>query len=218
MSRFARDTNGIMGLTLSSLGLTIATGILLLVIFSFLFLGNWQRTSELQRIATGFSTIVEGMDTIFYENTTIFRFPDKNYGYHVELSTEYIVVSAQGNFNTEISVKKRFLIHPWLQNHTLNSNWTTGNELHNMYLSSTYHHNGTKSDPIDSANITTVQSYLTNMSTRIQYCLAVQPLQISTGEVVCIEKTFLYYDTDGNGTWAKQNDECQELLLLYQYE
>jgi len=79
MSKFIKNDAGIMGLTLSQIGLIIATGILLTAVFSIIFLNDWQRNAELKNIATSFSTIVEGMDTRFFENTTEFHFPDKTY-------------------------------------------------------------------------------------------------------------------------------------------
>ena len=52
MSKFIKDNHGIMGLTLSHIGLIIATGILLTAVFSIIFLNDWQRNAELKNIAT----------------------------------------------------------------------------------------------------------------------------------------------------------------------
>ena len=75
------------------------------------------------------------MDTRFFENTTMFRFTDKNYYYNVSISTEYIIVSAKGNLNNEISIKKRFLRKPWPR--STNSNWLNSEDLHD-YLKINY--------------------------------------------------------------------------------
>ena len=129
MLRFIKNSYGIMGLTLSQIGLIIATGILLTAVFSMIFLNDWQRNAELKNIATSFSTTVEGMDTRFFENTTEFHFPDKTYYYNVSISTEYIIVSSEGNQNNKLSIKERFIAKPWPW--TTNQTWKTGKELHN---------------------------------------------------------------------------------------
>ena len=105
MLRFTKDDNGIMGLTLSQIGLMIATGILIAAVFSLVFQNEWQKEAELQNIATSFSTMIEGMDTRFFENTVDFHFPGRGYYYNVSISTEYITVSTKGNLGSDISIR-----------------------------------------------------------------------------------------------------------------
>ncbi|MFH1101196.1 MAG: hypothetical protein V1726_04070 [Methanobacteriota archaeon] len=217
MSRFLNNADGFMGLTLSQLGLMIATGILLAAVFSFLFLSDWQRNAELTNIATSFSTLIEGMDSRYFENTSVFHFPEKEYPYTVTLSTEYIVVSAKGHWNNDLSMKQRLQIQPWPQNRTINPLWVQGDELHN-YLNQTYQNSGTIIDPIDSQNITDVQLYLANKRNTISSLLAIQPLSLRLNQTVSIDKVVIYYDTNGNRLWENEFDEKQDFVLVYQYE
>ena len=222
MSKFIKNDTGIMGLTLSHIGLIIATGILLTAVFSIIFLNDWQRNAELKNIATSFSTIVEGMDvrffenktwqigfsayvegmdTRFFENTTEFHFPDKTYYYNVSISTEYIVVSAEGNQNNKLSIKERFIVKPWPR--TSDQTWKTGEEIHN-YCLYTYGHYGILLDPITQADLDGLNTDKETAS----ITLASTPLYVQTSNPAYIEKIIIYYD----------DAEKQEFLLIYQLE
>ena len=199
MSKFIKDDHGIMGLTLSHIGLIIATGILLTAVFSIIFLNDWQRNAELKNIATSFSTIVEGMDTRFFENTTEFHFPDKTYYYNVSISTEYVIVSAEGNQNNKLSIKERFIVKPWPR--TSDQTWKTGEELHN-YCLYTYGHSGTILDPIVQADLDELNIYKENAG----IYLVLNPLYFKINKPVYIEKVIIYYGIA----------EKQDFLLIYQ--
>lgn len=201
MSKFIKDDHGIMGLTLSHIGLIIATGILLTAVFSIIFLNDWQRNAELKNIATSFSTIVEGMDTRFFENTTEFHFPDKTYYYNVSISTEYVIVSAEGNQNNKLSIKERFIVKPWPR--TSDQTWKTGEELHN-YCLYTYGHSGTILDPIVQADLDELNIYKENAG----IYLVSNPLYFKINKPVYIEKVIIYYGIA----------EKQDFLLIYQLE
>lgn len=201
MSKFIKNDTGIMGLTLSHIGLIIATGILLTAVFSIIFLNDWQRNAELKNIATSFSTIVEGMDTRFFENTTEFHFPDKTYYYNISISTEYIVVSAEGNQNNKLSIKERFIVKPWPR--TSDQTWKTGEEIHN-YCLHTYAHSGTILDPITQDDLDGLNTDKETTS----ITLASTPLYIQTNNPAYIEKVIIYYD----------DAEKQKFLLIYQLE
>jgi hypothetical protein len=201
MSKFIKDNHGIMGLTFSHIGLIIATGILIVAVFSIIFLNDWQRNAELKNIATSFSTIVEGMDTRFFENTTEFHFPDKTYYYNVSISAEYITVTAKGNQNNKLSIKERFIVKPWPR--TSDQTWKTGEELHN-YCLYTYGHSGILSDPITQADLDGLNTDKETAS----ILLASTPLYVQTNNPAYIEKVIIYYD------YAEE----QEFLLIYQLE
>jgi len=210
MLRFIRDDNGLMGLTLSQIGLVIATGILLAAVFSVVFYNDWQRNAELENIASSFSFVVEGMDTSFFENTTVFCFPDKNYYYNVSVSTEYIVVSSSGFFGSDLSVKERFLVNPWpLIN---SSSWVGGVGLH-IFLKNNYGYSGNVSDPIQDVDV--VKDYLDNLSGGASVSLALNPMYIFTDKIVSIDKAYVYYDDDGDGVWG-EGEEKQGFLFIYQ--
>ena len=199
MSKFIKNDAGIMGLTLSQIGLIIVTGILLTAVFSIIFLNDWQRNAELKNIATSFSTIVEGMDTRFFENTTEFHFPDKTYYYNVSISTEYVIVSAEGNQNDKLSIKERLLVKPWPR--LSYQTWKTGEELHNYCLSN-YSHSGTILDPITHGDLDELNTDKETAS----ILLASTPLYVQTNNPAYIEKVIIYYD----------DAEKQEFLLIYQ--
>jgi len=210
MLRFIKDDKGIMGLTLSQIGLIIATGILIAAVFSLIFLNDWQRNAELKNIATSFSFMVEGMDTRFFENTTTFRFPDKEYYYNVSVSTEYIVVSAKGFLDNDLSAKERFLVRPWPQSN--DSPWIGATGLHN-FLKNNFGNSGNISDPIK--NVDAVKVYLSIELEGVSTSLASNPLYIFTNKIVYINKAYVYYDNDGNGVWD-EDDEKQDFIFLYQ--
>jgi len=203
MLRFIKNDGGIMGLMLSQLALIVATGILVAAIFSLVFLNDWQRTAELQNIATSFSTMVEGMDARFFENTTGFRFPDKDYVYNVSMSTEYIVVSAQGNLDSGLSVKERFLVKAWPQNKS--SVWIGGAGLHH-YLKTNFGNSGNMSNPIQMGNIDDVKLYLNGEWNDTVGTLASHPFYSLTNQTIYIDKAYVYY----------ANDEKQAFIFIYQ--
>ena len=159
------------------------------------------RNAELKNIATSFSTIVEGMDTRFFENTTEFHFPDKTYYYNVSISTEYVIVSAEGNQNNKLSIKERFIVKPWPR--TSDQTWKTGEELHN-YCLYTYGHSGTILDPIVQADLDELNIYKENAG----IYLVSNPLYFKINKPVYIEKVIIYYGIA----------EKQDFLLIYQLE
>jgi len=199
MSRFTKDTNSIMGLTLSQIGLFLATGILLTAVFFLVFSSDWQRTAEIRSFASSFSHLVEDIDNRFFENTTRFQFPVKSYAYTVQLSTEYIVISAKGFWDTDLFVAERFLIRPWPR--SSHQNWTTGEDLHE-YLNTTCGHRGIKNDSISSVNFTQLSQ---EQNTTISF-YALHPLEMLIREPVFLEKVTIFYDSE------KKHD----FLIVYQ--
>ena len=199
LSRFTKDRTGIMGLTLSKIGLFLATSILLVAVFVTINSSDWQKTAELQSLASSFSALLEDMDSRFFEHSTLFLFSENDYSYTVKLSTEYIVISMKEPQGTTLSVLERFLTRPWIR--LSEQNWTTGADLH-AYLNITYGHQGTSHDPISAENFTEfMQEY--NASALF---FAIHPLELIIGEPVVLEKVSLFYD-DTNRL---------DLLLVYQ--
>ena len=199
MSKFIKNDTGIMGLTLSQIGLIIVTSILLAAIFSILFLNDWQRKAELENITTSFSTIVEAMDTRFFENITKFYFPEKSYTYNVSLSTEYIILTANGNQNNKLSIKEQLIRKTWPR--TSYHSWKTGEELHN-YCLYTYGHSGALTDPISQADMDRLTIERENASRT----LAVTPVYIQKKNLTYIEKVIIHSD----------DTEKKEYILVYQ--
>jgi len=221
MSRFIKNDIGIMGLTLSQIGLLIAVGILLAAIFSLVFLNDWNKRVELKNIATSFSSMVENMDNRFFEDTIGFSFSEGN-NFNVSISTEYIVLRSKGNLNDDLSVKERFLVRPWPQ--LKNSSWFGRIGLHN-YLKGYLHNDDTHewvnnsgniSDPIIADDIEFVKKYLSALRESVNKSLALNPLYVFTNRPVYIDKAFVYYDNNDDGIW-NDDDEKQEFIFVYQY-
>jgi hypothetical protein len=199
MLRCIKDTTSVIGLTLSQIGLFLATGILLTVVFSLVFSSDWQRTAELQSIATNFSNLLGDIDNRFFEHTTRFQFPKKDYAYVVKISTEYIAITAKGSWDTDLIVTVRFLIRPWPR--FSRQNWTTGEDLH-LYLNETCGHRGTKNDSISAVNFSQL---CTEQNTTISF-FALHPLEIFIREPVFLEKVTIFYD----------GEKKHDFLLVYQ--
>jgi len=201
MSKFIRDNNGVIGLTLSQIGLMIAMGILIAALFSLVFQNDWRKEAELQNIATSFSTMVDGMDSRFFENTTGFLLPDMEYHYNVSISTEYITVCTKGNVGNDLSVKERFLVRPWPNSDE--SIWETGAALHD-HLKDNFGNSGNTSDPVQ--NVSNVKNYLNNEWKNVSDSLALKPLYVSMEKIIYIEKIYIYYEDSGK----------QEIVFIYQ--
>lgn len=201
MLKFIKNEKGIMGLTLSQIGLIIAAAIIIAAFFSIIFQNDWEKNAELRNVATSFTTIVEAMDARFFENTTTFNFPDKKFEYTVTLSTEYITTTAKGRIDDELFVKERFLVKPWpLEN---NSVWVGRDELHS-FLKTNYSNSGNLSDPIK--HVDDVKYYLNSGWESTATSLALNPLLIFTDRVVYVDKTIIHYE----------NGEKQGFVFIYQ--
>jgi hypothetical protein len=199
MLRCIQDNNSVIDLTLSQIGLFIATAILLTVVLSLVFYNDWQRTAELHSLATSFSNLLGDIDNRFFENTIPYQFPQKDYTYLIRISTEYITLSAKGNWDTDLFVTERFLIRPWPRFST--QNWITGGDLHS-YLNETCGHRGTKNDAIPKINFTELY---TEQNKTMSF-FALHPLEILGRELVYLEKVTIFYD-DG---------KSHDFILVYQ--
>ncbi|MBN1860768.1 MAG: hypothetical protein JW840_04820 [Candidatus Thermoplasmatota archaeon] len=194
-----KNSTGVVGLTLSQLGVFLATGILLSVVLIFVFSNDWQRTAELRSLSSDFSHLLEDCNNMFFEQSVLFQFPGKSYVYLVHLSTEYLVLSSEGSWGTDLLVTERFVVQPWprLNNQT----WTTGEELH-TYLNDTYGYRGTKDDRIPAENVT---QFLRDLTATIPF-FAFHPFEIQIRNPVVLEKVIVY----------DAQDTTHEFLLLYQ--
>ena len=199
MLHCCKDTNGVLDVTLAHIGLFIATGILITVVMFFVFSNEWHRNDELQSIASSFSNLLVDIDNTFFENTTLFQFPAKDYQYNVTLSTEYIKISARGPWGVDLVVVYEFIVRPWPR--YLNQNWTIGDDLHE-YLNITYGHKGTYNDSISLDNLTELYK---EQNATVSY-FATHPMQIYNRVPVYVEKVTIFYE--GQNT--------QDFLLVYQ--
>lgn len=213
MLRFTRNNYGMMALHLSHIALIVATGVIIAAVFSFIYYSDWQRDGELRNMASGLSSRVEGMDTRFFENTSLYFFPDKDYSFNVSLSSEYIILNAEGSWDKTVSVKYRFVVRPWPR--VNNSDWVSGEDLH-VYLKTLYGHAGNRSDPISKTDINSVKNYLQNEREQANKTLVLKPFYVNLLKPLYIDKVFIYYNCDGENGWDKKTDITQEFLIIYQ--
>lgn len=213
MSKFIRNNKGVMSLTLSQIGLIIATGILLSAVFSTVFLNDWHKNSELHNIGTHFSTLLEGIDTCFFENTKIYYFPDKNYEYNASISTEYMTLNAKGNWDNTLSNKIRFVKKTFVG--SVNYNWSSGEKFH-IFLNDTYSRFGNETYPIFKKDITSVKNMILDEFENMSYFYAINPLELDIQKPVIIEKIYIFYDNNDDKKWDKTNDEKQNFILIHQ--
>lgn len=199
MSRFINNTNAVLGITWTEIGLFLASGILLTAIISALFFNDWYKTAELNEISNKFSLMLEGTDTQFYENCSIFYYSDTHYPYTITLSTQYLVLTTNSLFGGSLSVTTELVIKPWPR--TENQPWYSHDNFHN-YLNTTFGHYGTDEDPL---NITIFQQVFQEWNTTRE-TLALHPLTLLVNEPVYIDKVILYYD----------HVHHQDFLLIYQ--
>jgi hypothetical protein len=195
MSAFMPNNKAVMGLTLSHIGLMIASAVILTAAISFISFNDMQRTNELKTVASQLSTLVQANDAKSMEDTTQYWLPDLGYDYTVTVSTEYITVEAEGFWNNKLSVKQRFIIKPWVQNETTSPEWVGGSELHN-YLKNNWQilAAGTLNDPIQRRQSWEVLlDDLNNSKTQNTSIYAKTPLILDPKKPVIIDKTVLYF-------------------------
>jgi len=188
-----------MGLTLSQVGLFLATGILLTVVVSLVFSSEWQRTAELESQASSFSNLLYDIENSFFERTSEFRFSQEDYSYDVRISTEYLAISAEEVWESNLIVIKKLLTFPWPRSPA--QNWMTGQDLH-AYLNLTFGHWGTEKDSISVENVTTFCRELNNSTS----FFAFHPLEIQIDQPVYVEKVTIFYD----------RTRRYDLILIYQ--
>jgi len=213
MLKFIENKKAIMSLTFTQIGLIIATAILLSAAVSLVFLNDWQKKEDLRNVASSFSTVVQGMDTRFFENTEKFYFPEKTYDYNISISTEYLTINSQDKWFNKISMKFRLLKKPLL-NKKENS-WVTGENFHG-FLNDTYGCFGNESNPIMKMDISSVKNEIESIFENASFTFSANPLYLEIRKPLYIEQVFVFYDLDGDNIWHKENDEKQSFVLVYQ--
>ncbi len=213
MLKFISNKNGIMGLTLSQIGIFIASGILISAVFSFIYLSDFKKKAEIENISNSFSNFIEAMDSKFFENRTKFFFNDYNFDYSIYISSEYTIVESDGNWNNILSSKKNFLIKPLIR--AFDPTWQSFDEMH-FYLYHNFNFSGNKSDPIGKDKIEDVKSYFELEKNNAYFVFSESPFEIDLFKPVFVEKAYIFYDTNGNGLWEKNIDEKEGMILIYQ--
>ena len=213
MLKFISNKKAVMGLTLSHIGLFIATGIIVSAVFSFIYLNDYNKKAELDNLGNSFKVLVEAIDTKFFENQTKFFFQDLDYDYKVFVSTEYITVESNGNWNNILSSKTSFLKKSLIRhNEPL---WKSADEFHN-HLFVNFECYGNKSCPINLTKIDDVKEYIDSEKFHANYFYSKNPFKLNLNKPVLVEKAYVFYDINGNNYWEKNIDEKDELILIYQ--
>ena len=209
MSKCIHNQNAVMGITLSCIGLLLVSGILLSAMITTVYLNGWRQHAEIQAIATRFSTVVEGIDTYFYEDTIFFVFPEKKFSYEVMLSTESIVVFRQTTGSMRFLAMKRFLPRLWPRSE--NDSWQSGEELH-QYLAGggLYGHTGNQSDPVPRIAIDALQQERETANGTY----ALTPYAITINNPVYLEKIIVFYDSSTPLDGIAEG--TMEFLVVYQ--
>jgi len=188
-----------MGLTLTQIGVFLATGILLTIVVSLVFSNDWQRTAELQSQASSFANLLGDVENSFFERTFRFQFTRKEYPYGAQISTDYLVLSAPGSWQHNLTITHRLLPTPWLR--LPSQDWTTGADLH-AYLNQTCGHWGTEQDAIPPENFSSLYDEYNSTAA----FFALHPLELCMKDPVYVEKVTIFY----------QHHEHQDFLLIYQ--
>ena len=213
MLKFISNKKGIMGLTMSQIGLFIATGIIISAVFSFIYLSDFNRKEEIDNIGNSFTNYVSAMDSKFFENRSRYFFKDYDFDYKVFLSSEYIVVETDGSWNNVLTSRKTFLKKTLIRH--FDPSWKSCEEMHS-YLKSNFIYFGNKSKPIGQDKIDDVKEYFDLEQINANYNFAKNPFKIDLSKPVFIEKAYVFYDTDDDKIWEKENDEKEDLILIYQ--
>ncbi|MEA2054035.1 MAG: hypothetical protein U9O96_02795 [Candidatus Thermoplasmatota archaeon] len=199
-----KDNRGAISLLLSQIGLLLATGVLIGAIASLTFYNDWQKEAEAKNIASHFATAVESMDLKEFPGQTTYLFPQKNYRYEVLISTDYItIVREDGTTTDKIIGRKTLLIKPYVRPIERNWRWNNSEELHNflkdIHLNDVSGHSGYADDPFPIDQKNEITTYLKDELSDTATKLANEPLHLENeDEPVFIEKTFIYFEKDGN--------------------
>jgi hypothetical protein len=199
------DKHAILGLTLTSLSLIIATSIILISIYSIVYNNPLKDKNELNTIANGFLKNILKLDTISHEEKITYYFEEKPFHYQIELSSESLTIS-----NNDLIIRKKYNINPWI--YILNNEWSNAQEFHNL-LKTLYGNSGTITDPINNSN--NVKNYILNKYNESYNYYLKNPFIINIKKPAILEKMIIYYDINNDGLW-KNNEELQQYLLIYQ--
>jgi hypothetical protein len=202
-----KNEEAILDLTLSQIGLMIATAILLAAVVSFISFNDMQRRMELESVASTISTLIETMDTKTIENTTVYWLPDLGYDYTVKISAEYVTVSAKGFWNNELIVRERFTVKPWPQDELYNTEWIGSKELHEL-INRIYGKPATLMNPIQTRwDWIRIKETLEEAKKSDASRLAEEPITLKNNKPVFIDKTILYYYSPTKFTQYKNGSE-----------
>jgi len=197
-----------MGLTLSQIGIMIASAVILAALSSILFDSTWQEKQKMQQITQHISASLVSIDNTWYETQKNIEVSKEYFGYNITLSSSSIRVSPSGS--DEHIIRKPLMVRPVIR--TCSDEWITAEQLH-TYLYQQYAHLGTKEDPIPENG--GVCFYLTNETNNTYFTYSLQPYVIDTSMQITLEKILIYIDENQDGSWEK-TENILNYVVLYQ--
>ncbi|MFO8077907.1 MAG: hypothetical protein R6U21_04635 [Thermoplasmatota archaeon] len=209
MFRFLKqDNKAIMGLTLSQIGIMIASAVILAALFSILFDSTWQEKQKMQQITQQISSSLVSIDNTWYETQKNIAVSKEYFGYNITISSSSIEVSTSGL--DEHFIRKPLIVLPVMR--TCSDEWITAEQLHS-YLYQQYGHQGTKEDPIPENS--GVYRYIENETNNSYFTYSLQPYVIDTSLQITLEKILIYIDENQDGIWQK-TENILDYVVLYQ--
>ena len=196
MLRLSPDTHGVLGLSLSNLGLFLASGLLLILILGGAYGSVWERTAELKATAHTLNSYLETLDAAYTDTRLLIQMPSVT-SLQITCSTEYIMVSTKGAFGLPLAYTEVWRIRPWPRD---NTSWRSGEDLH-RWLNYTHGHTGSAEDPVNLTVLTALQQAQHADAARLAYT----PLQINDAQPLFAEKVVVYTP-----------ENRAEFFLLYQ--
>ncbi len=198
------DQRGAIAWLLSQIGLLLAAGILIGAIAGLTFYSDWEKEAAAKNIASHFATSIESVALKEFPGKTKYMFPQKDYPYRVNLSTDYVTVSRGGGMiNDQIVAREELLIHPWPD-----PPMSSGKGAIRVY---NYFGENTGSPRQDGSNRQKAvpASAVDREFTSAKTTLASDPLTIDVDKPVYIEKMFIYTE-EGTDT------SREEYVIVYQ--
>ena len=184
MSPLPHDTNAVFGLTLSNIGLFIASGLLLTLILQGTYGSLSERTAEISTTAHILNSTVETLLVTEDDIPLQIQLPTLIPGLQISCSTQLIHLTAPGSFGTTLADTQAWTLRPWPRNSTT---WQSSTDLH-RWLRQTTAHTGTMNDPVNDTILCSLQETFTSEALQ----LATNPMQYSVTRPLTAEKVTIY--------------------------
>ena len=204
------NTNAMMGLILSTTGLLIVGGTLVLTIILLFSQNPIHTTTEMNHLTDIFSQHLFDIDAAWYEKQTHYLPPSSDEPLNFYLSSEHILIETNTPQKELTHHTKLLPIPIWIRTST--DPWMTASELHN-YLQQQSGKTGFKHDPLpitDPIYHSMNDAWLTSQTTYLH-----NPFCVDTTRPIFMEKTYVYYDENLDGCWTV-NESFFSFTLVYQ--
>ena len=205
--RFNED--GFLGLTLTHLGLMIASILLVAAISSIMNDDIWEQ-NKMEQISEYIVDKLSIIDDSWVEQQLTVSSSSFDSRYHIYLSQQSILIKSKED--DQIMYREPLFIQPWIRNST--QEWKNASDFH-QYLKTNFGKTGHRDDPI--AYKDQITSYFSDEWNTSCIKYANSPYVIDITSDIIIEKTIVYCDEDNDDIWSKEEDII-EYVLLYSNE